>query len=142
MNLNPVTLIKKSYQSEKKNIELIADEICRLIYDSKCENEFPVQEIFLAIDEAVSNAMEHGNNWDKQKLVYIDVSRINDEITITITDSGKGFDTNSVNYELDKNNLLKTRGRGIFIMNKFCDLKWNSAGNELKMKIKKEFTPK
>jgi serine/threonine-protein kinase RsbW len=140
MNRNPVNLLNISYQSEKKNIKLIAENICHVIYGTNNDTELLNQEIYLSIDEAVSNAMEHGNKWDKEKLVYINVFKNNDVIKVIIKDAGKGFDTNKINYELDKIDILKLRGRGIFIMNKFCELKWNNTGNELEMKIKKDYT--
>jgi anti-sigma regulatory factor (Ser/Thr protein kinase) len=139
MNRNPVKLLSKSYQSEKKNIKLIADDIYNAIYDTVAGGELANQGVYLAIDEAVSNAMEHGNKWDSQKHVDINVFKTDSEIKIIIKDTGQGFDTGKINYELDKTDILKTRGRGIFIMNKFCNLKWNKTGNELEMIIRKEY---
>jgi serine/threonine-protein kinase RsbW len=71
--------------------------------------------------EAVTNAIEHGNGMTPEKTVRIAVETGEGEICFQVSDQGKGFDYQSLEDPLDPANMLRTRGRGIFIMKAFMD---------------------
>ncbi len=75
----------------------------------------------LAIEEALINAMEHGNKFDHSKTVYLKVERRNKSCRITVRDQGEGFDCNMVQDPLPEEHFDKRRGRGIFLMRKVMD---------------------
>jgi len=77
--------------------------------------------IWLATQEALNNAIKHGNKMDETKMVDFGISVENDEFRIIIKDEGEGFDINSVPDPTKPENLLKTSGRGIFYMRSFMD---------------------
>jgi len=77
--------------------------------------------IDMAVREAITNAMVHGNHEDEAKTVEVTLSCLGRELEIEIKDQGEGFDPASVPDPTDPANLLKTSGRGIFLMRTFMD---------------------
>lgn len=49
------------------------------------------EPLFVAINEAVNNAIFHGNKQDKTKKVYLTIKRLPGEIQVVIRDEGQGF---------------------------------------------------
>ena len=79
----------------------------------------------MAVREAVTNAMVHGNQEDEAKSVEVIFNCHGNELEVEVRDQGKGFDPASVPDPTDPANLLKTSGRGIFLMRTFMDdIQW------------------
>jgi serine/threonine-protein kinase RsbW len=77
--------------------------------------------IILAVREGISNAIKHGNQCDIGKKVLVKMTYAGQELTISISDEGKGFDPSKVQNPLLPENLLKSTGRGIFYIKSFMD---------------------
>jgi serine/threonine-protein kinase RsbW len=79
----------------------------------------------VAIRESVINAIKHGNRNDESKLVFVDFdttdARDGAALEIRVRDQGEGFDPTTLPDPLAPENLLKTSGRGIFLMRAFMD---------------------
>src|SRR4051794_9338354 len=75
--------------------------------------------IEMAVREAVTNAMVHGNQEDEAKSVEVVFNCQGNELEIEVRDQGKGFEPDDVPDPTDPANLLKTSGRGIFLMRTF-----------------------
>ena len=81
--------------------------------------------IEMALREAVTNAMVHGNQEDESKSVEIIFNCHDNELEIEVRDQGEGFDPATVPDPTNAENLLKTSGRGIFLMRTFMDeIEW------------------
>jgi serine/threonine-protein kinase RsbW len=79
----------------------------------------------MAVREAVTNAVLHGNKQDVTKMVEVTLVNSASELEITVRDHGTGFDPGSVPDPTDPQNLLKTSGRGILFMHTFMDeIQW------------------
>jgi serine/threonine-protein kinase RsbW len=95
----------------------------------------------VALRECVINAIKHGNRNDPAKHVFVEFSTgksTGDSIlTIRVRDQGEGFDPATVADPLAPENLLKSSGRGIFLIRSFMDdVQLHSApegGMEIKM---------
>ena len=84
--------------------------------------------IDMAVREAVTNAVLHGNAQDESKTVELGFTNAGDQLVITVRDRGTGFDPASVPDPTDAQNLLKTSGRGILFMRSFMDsVEWERA---------------
>lgn len=92
-------------------------------------------EFMLTLDEAITNAMEHGNQWQDSKKIHIDMRVKDKNLLIYIRDEGKGFDISQAAENMSQKFHFSPRGRGIFIISKFCDVQWNKSGNEICMRI-------
>ncbi len=84
--------------------------------DEKTQNE-----VALAMIEAVTNAVVHGNRLDKSKQVTVTCNWDPDEIRISVHDEGEGFDESCVWDPTDAEHCMKCSGRGVFIMRATMD---------------------
>jgi serine/threonine-protein kinase RsbW len=75
----------------------------------------------MAVREAVTNAVLHGNQQDETKRVEIKFHGSPEMLEITVRDRGTGFDLSSVPDPTDPQNLMKASGRGILFMRTFMD---------------------
>lgn len=80
-----------------------------------------VNNLGTAAIEAASNAMEHGNRFAAGSSVRLEVRGDAAGVEIDVEDEGAGFDHRPYERELTPDDLLKLRGRGIFIMRSFMD---------------------
>jgi serine/threonine-protein kinase RsbW len=81
--------------------------------------------VSVAIRESVINAIKHGNKSDVSKRVFVefetDAPQNVPQISISIRDQGEGFEPEAVADPLAPENLLKSSGRGIFLIRSFMD---------------------
>ena len=75
----------------------------------------------MAVREAVTNAVIHGNKLDDAKVVELKLRNTPAVFEITVHDQGSGFNPNDVPDPTKDENLLRTSGRGIFFMRNFMD---------------------
>lgn len=79
----------------------------------------------VAIRESVINAIKHGNRLDTSKRVFVDFETNSHNGTpalmIRVRDQGEGFDPGAIADPLAPENLLKSSGRGIFLIKSFMD---------------------
>ncbi|HEX6505765.1 MAG TPA: ATP-binding protein [Terriglobales bacterium] len=95
-----------------------------------------IMKIAMAVREAAINAVLHGNAYDPAKKVSLQFERTGRDLVITIKDQGKGIDLKSIPDPLAPENLLKTSGRGIFLIRSFMDeveINPSAAGTEIKL---------
>ncbi|MBN1871051.1 MAG: ATP-binding protein [Candidatus Omnitrophica bacterium] len=91
-------------------------------------------DIRLVVEEAVRNAIEHGNCYDKDLPVKILYSIDRSKCVIEIEDQGKGFDVTRVPDPRKQENLVKAGGRGVFLIRKLMDrVEYNEIGNKVKI---------
>lgn len=121
-------------------------------------------QIAMALDEALLNAMIHGNlevsselrqNDDgapyvnmiaqrkeetpyKDRKVTIKLEATNEQVTFTIRDDGPGFDAAALRDPTDPENIERAGGRGLLLINAFMDeVSHNEVGNEIRMTKRK-----
>jgi len=121
--------------SEIKAISPLTDRLMRLIEGSRCVagDERAVE---LALREALSNAVIHGNGMDAHKLVRIRCRcELGKGASIIVTDSGQGFDPNAVPEPLAVERLEADHGRGIHLMKLAMDeVSFERGGTEVLMR--------
>jgi serine/threonine-protein kinase RsbW len=90
--------------------------------------------IKLALEEALTNAIKHGNRNDASKRVVVCYAINASRIVIMVRDEGCGFRPVDVPDPTDDANLERPNGRGIMLMNAYMTrVRYNSAGNEVWM---------
>jgi serine/threonine-protein kinase RsbW len=83
--------------------------------------------IDMAVREAVTNAVSHGNKLDETKFVEVGLKSFPDSFEITVHDQGPGFNPSDIPDPTKEENILKTSGRGIFFMRNFMDeVEWSA----------------
>ena len=86
----------------------------------------------LALEEALVNAIKHGNGMDPNKQVHVTCHVDGVEARVTIRDEGPGFDPQEVPDPTDDDNLGKPGGRGIMLMRAFMtEVTYSDSGNEV-----------
>ena len=90
------------------------------------------ETIMLALNEAATNAIVHGNKNDPNKTVTVTAEVTPQQIQFSVTDQGEGFNPGSLPSPLDEPNLLKPSGRGVFLMRQFADrVRFSEKGNQV-----------
>jgi serine/threonine-protein kinase RsbW len=84
-------------------------------------NEIQMHKLMVAVTEAANNAIIHGNRLNPAKVAKVTCEVDPPWITFIITDQGGGFNPDHVRSPLEEENLLKTSGRGIFLMKTLMD---------------------
>lgn len=133
-----IKILDETFSSDQANRKEIIDALCKKIFNYGIPIAITEEELYLSLDEAITNAMEHGNRWDPQKKIKISVTTNSDTLTISIADQGNGFITTEFESNLKSRDILSIRGRGIYIINQFCKLSWNKKGNEIILQIKRK----
>jgi len=90
--------------------------------------------IKLALEEAVVNAIRHGNGLDPEKVVTVRFKVNRDKTVIEVEDQGCGFDPNDVPDPTAEENLDQPSGRGLMLMNAYMDkVEFENPGNVVRM---------
>jgi serine/threonine-protein kinase RsbW len=117
-------------------VHAVSDHVCK----AAGLDEDELHWVSVAVRESVVNAIKHGNKNDPNKRVIVEFSPVpaaaSDELVIRIEDQGEGFVPEEVADPLAPENILKSSGRGIFLIRNFMDetvLKKVAGGMEIRM---------
>ena len=125
--------LEETIPSRTSEGKRIVDGVLRQL---EAENWFP-HEIFgihLAMEEAMVNAIKHGNRFDDDKSVQVVVKLSADRFYLQISDQGSGFRMEEIPDCTKDENLEKSSGRGIMLMRNFMNrVEYNSSGNSVIM---------
>ncbi len=94
--------------------------------------------LLISVTEAVNNAIMHGNKFDAEKTVVVSLLATEDFVEIEVQDEGDGFNPDEVADPREPENLLKSSGRGIFIIKSLLDevlFEKNEIGTKVTMKF-------
>jgi serine/threonine-protein kinase RsbW len=102
-------------------VQVVSDHIGRMVG----LDDDGLHWLGVAVRESVINAIKHGNANDVHKRVHVEVAPLEAEspqgVWIRVRDEGPGFDPACLPDPLAPENLLKTSGRGIFLIRSFMD---------------------
>ena len=102
-------------------IQVVSDHVGRMVG----LDEEALHWVSVAVRESVINAIKHGNCHDATKRVFVEFAALESEtppgIAIRVRDEGCGFDPSTLSDPLASENLLKSSGRGIFLIRCFMD---------------------
>jgi serine/threonine-protein kinase RsbW len=114
---SPVLLTLDSSLSSVDKVEQTAgDFAARAGFD-----EDTVLNIAMAVREAATNAVFHGNAYDPSKQIIASFEVNTDDLIIRIADQGPGLDPAGIPDPLAPENILRGSGRGIFLIRAFMD---------------------
>lgn len=104
--------------------------------------EYPARDVFgvrLALEEALVNAIKHGNRMDPAKVVRIDCRIESEIVRVVIEDQGPGFRPDAVPDPTAEENLERPCGRGIMLMRAFMSLiEYNATGNRVTLEKRRD----
>ena len=106
--------------SELPTVQLV-EETAEKFASEAGFDEDTVSHIAMVAREAAVNAVVHGNKYDPAKQVTATFEVTTDALTIKITDQGAGLDPEAIPDPLAPENILRSSGRGVFLMKAFMD---------------------
>ena len=102
------------------SVELAEELVLRIAVAAGFDDE-NCHRIGMSIREGMINAVQYGSRLMSEKAVRMSVDLTADRLEIHVMDSGRGFSLSDVPDPLAEENLLKSSGRGIFLMKAFMD---------------------
>ena len=119
----------------------VCAQIIELLLNQLNSANWPNKNVFgihMAMEEAIMNAIRHGNQCAPDKQVHVLIAISADQFYAKITDQGDGFDPSSVPDPTLDENIGKTCGRGVTLMRNFVDeVIYNEKGNSVELKKSK-----
>ncbi|MEK6247911.1 MAG: anti-sigma factor antagonist, partial [Planctomycetales bacterium] len=104
--------------------------------------DYGFQMAELCLEEAIANAMIHGNQLDKSKSIDVHVFADGDNFGIIIGDEGEGFGPEDLPDMNNPEHLLRERGRGIMIIDHYMDeVRYNRDGRRICMRRQRQRDP-
>lgn len=96
----------------------VKDEVLDQLHDLEW-GKHDIFSVHLALEEALANAIKHGNRFDEAKQVRIAAQIAPELLRIQVADEGEGFDPSTIPDPTDTNHLETPCGRGIMLMRSF-----------------------
>ena len=128
----------EQFETTIPNDTAVAVEVQERIVSRLEELDYPPRDVFgcrLALEEALVNAIKHGNDNDPRKSVRIACRIGHDRFEIEIEDEGPGFEPEDVPDPTAEENLEKPSGRGIMLMRAFMThVEYLGRGNIVSLK--------
>ena len=127
--------LRQSLPSMVEAISPFLDQLMRFVKKFRNGDGSEV-DIEIALREALTNAIVHGNHEDPEKRVYVETRCSQDgEVSLTIRDQGKGFDYLVLPDPTATWNRLSLHGRGIYLMRALMDeVRFEEGGTVVKMR--------
>ncbi len=125
------TLAELSVPSEPGNERLAMEEVAGTVEGLGLPDR-TLERLKTAVAEATMNAMEHGNQYRAEALVFIEVLVSDAKLYVRITDKGSGppaFDQQTPDLEAKLNGVQTPRGWGLFLIKSMVD-EMNVTGDE------------
>jgi serine/threonine-protein kinase RsbW len=90
--------------------------------------------IRISLEEAVVNAIRHGNRQDSAKLVRIESETSPGRVEIVVEDEGAGFERHHIPDPTADENLVRPNGRGILLIESYMtSVAWEKGGRRVRM---------
>jgi len=122
--------------SEIENISIIENIIDEISIELSLVTDL-YGNIIIGTIEAVTNAIIHGNNLDKNKYVSVNFIYNKPYLNIKVSDEGSGFMFNNIPDPTQIDNIEKPDGRGVFLMKHLADeVSFDRDGATVNLKFK------
>lgn len=131
----PVQSTRESMRiaSNPKNIRKVTPRILSLLQERNIDKSY-IFDIRLSVEETILNAIEHGNKKNENLTVDISFAIDDEKIEISVEDQGKGFKHGSLPDPTKSDNVLRSHGRGVYLVHKLMDkVEYNDKGNKVKL---------
>lgn len=128
-------LLDVTIPAELDRVAKVRDGIMQIIRDKRCA-EGHEDDVELALQEALVNAVKHGCKNDSRKSVQCCVTcDERGEVLIVVRDPGSGFDVSDVPDPRSDQGILRESGRGVFLINELMDeVRYEDGGREIRMR--------
>lgn len=112
--------VKVTLESKVESVDL-GEDVARQVAGAAGFDEDERYKISMAVRECLINALEHGNRGDPRKPIGLNFALHADRLEVVVRDQGSGFDLAAVPDPRADEHLLKSSGRGLFLVRCFVD---------------------
>ena len=131
MELNAANKLMLHVHSTRESVSQVTDALAKTLEKADLPEEVAF-DVKLAVQEAVINAVEHGNESDPTRMVHVTCECGDGAVTAVVRDEGEGFDPAGVLDPTLPENVLREHCRGIFLIRNLCDeVRFNKKGNQV-----------
>ena len=116
----PNQRLEVTLDTQLESVDL-AENIVTRVAEAAGFGEDDLHKLGMAVREGVINAYNYGNCQDKRKKIHLALELQPEMMVVHIVDEGCGFELSEVEDPLAEENLLRTSGRGLFLMRAFMD---------------------
>ena len=127
-------IFKKEFPTEKNKKDEIIDSIFTEMNNISGKLLLPHESLRLILDEAIINAMEHGNRWNPEKIITVILEQAQTCLKVIISDEGEGFQFSRDFYQIPPPSMTE-RGRGIHLIKYLCPAEWHNNGATVNLLI-------
>jgi len=113
-------LFQKRIKLSLKRVDKFSNSILKKVKSLNIGDKI-LFDIRLSLEEALINAVKHGNKADKNKKVLVEVDIDRNRLYIKVEDEGAGFNVESISPSIDEENVGKLSGRGVFLIKQCMD---------------------
>jgi serine/threonine-protein kinase RsbW len=114
-------VLDESIESRLELVGTVVERLIGVVRSLPCAQAH-LDEVQLALSEALANAIIHGNRNDPSKRVHVwGACAAGELLLLAITDEGEGFDAAAIPDPTLAENVFCEHGRGIFLMNRLMD---------------------
>ena len=126
--------MKTKIASESHLLKEISKELIEALKEDGVDEDI-IFDIHVGFEEALRNAMIHGNKLSPEKMVKIETEVIGNMVIICVEDEGEGFDPENLPDPTIDENLLKESGRGVYLIKHLMDeVIYENGGRRIIMK--------
>ena len=133
------TVFRMTLRSDPKQIRRV-EAFLKRVNRSAHLDEIQMHKMMVSVTEAVNNAIIHGNKSDETKKVQVRCEVMSDYLVVVVADEGRGFQPGKVRNPLERKNLMRENGRGVFLMRTLMDrvdFEVGPGGSEVALRLER-----
>ena len=121
-------------ESRRSAIAPTVERVIEAVRDARLNND-QVEDLAVAVAEALSNAAVHGHALRPRARVRVDVEVTpGKQAVVEVKDSGRGFDFGALSDPTEPSHILLPGGRGVFLMRRLVDhLEFSESGSRVRL---------
>ena len=125
--------MKTSISNDSHLLKEVSKKLINILKEKNIDEDI-IFDVHVAFEEALRNAMIHGNKNDSDKKVHVETEVTDKAVTIIVEDEGGGFSIEGLPDPTLDENLLKEGGRGVYLIQHLMDeVTYEEDGRRVKM---------
>lgn len=122
-------------QSTQDKVAAVVDRVHAFVED-QFQKEETIYRAQLLFNEAMTNALKHGNDYHADKNIQVEVEANGRTFAFSVEDEGAGFEPDDVENPLNGTNMMRAHGRGLHIIEELADeVAYERDGRRLRVTV-------
>lgn len=125
--------MKTNIANDSHLLKAVSNKLIQQLKENGVQEEI-IFDIHVGFEEALRNAMIHGNQQDSEKKVLVETEVTGESVTILVEDEGEGFEPGELPDPTHGDNLLRESGRGVYLIKHLMDeVRYENGGRRVIM---------